>query len=459
MSNLDLPEKARIHLVGIGGAWMSGLAVVLTKLGHTVTGSDQSPAAVRIRLNGLGVEVFDGHDADNVNGADLVIATAAIPADNPEILQAQESGISVISRAEMMGRLMSGKFGIGVAGTHGKTTTTSMLAIILEAADLDPTVLIGGDLDILNGNARLGQSDFFLTEACEAFSSFHHLHPRMAIVTNIEAEHLDWHKSLEGVIASFQQFLSQIEPGGCAIVCSECPNVRAVMPKINARVITFGTIEEVDCRASDIHLDSAGSAFNVSIRGRRLGEFSLRVPGMHNVLNSLAAITAGIELEVDPEIIRDALSEFRGAGRRFETLGTARGVTVVDDYAHHPTEIRATLDAARTWNRRIVAVFQPHLFSRTESLAAGFAESLRAADEIVVTEIYASREKPKQGVSGSMIADLIKANGGRNVRFIADKDLIADELLPDLREEDMVIVMGAGDIRVAGEAILDRLKQ
>jgi len=462
MHKPDIPENAHIHMVGIGGAGVSALAIVMAQMGYRVSGSDLRPDAAAERLKPLGVTVFAGHNGAHVSGADLVVASAAVPDDNPEMVAARAEGIPVWSRARMLGRLMSGNVGVAVAGTHGKTTTTAMLAAVLEAAGLDPTVLIGGDLDLLNGNAKLGHSALFVTEACEAFDSFLELAPRIAIVTNIEADHLDYHGSLAGVVGSFRKFLSRIEANGCAVMCIDCPNVRAIIPEVDRRVVAYGSAaadEDADCRARDVDTATPQPSFQAVLRGRDLGRFSLRVPGIHNVRNALAAIAVACELGADPEAVRDALAGFRGAGRRFEILGTAAGITVVDDYAHHPTEIRATLAAARTWGRRIVAVFQPHLYSRTQLLARDFAESLKQADAALLTEIYAAREKPVPGVSAAMIADLINSDEPGKARFIAEKELLPDELIPILRPGDMVIVMGAGDIRSAAEALLARLAQ
>ena len=457
---MDIPENAHIHMVGIGGAGVSALAVVMARMGYRITGSDLRPDAVLEKLGPLGATVFAGHDAAYVSGADLVVASAAVPDDNPELVAARAEGIPIWSRARMLGRLMSGNVGIAVAGTHGKTTTTAMVAAVLEAAGLDPTVLIGGDLDLLNGNAKLGRSNLFVAEACEAFNSFLELAPRIAVVTNIEGDHLDYHGSLEGVVSSFRKFLSQIEENGCAVMCVDCPNVRELIPAIGRRVVTYGSAaadEDADCCAREVDAATPQPSFQAVLRGRDLGRFSLRVPGIHNVRNALAAIAVGCELGAGPEAMRGALSDFRGAGRRFEVLGTANGIMVVDDYAHHPTEIRVTLAAARAWGRRIVAVFQPHLYSRTRLFAADFAESLKQADVVFLTEIYAAREKPMPGVSAAMIADLINSDEPGKARFVAEKERLPDELIPILRPGDMVIVMGAGDIRSAAEALLASL--
>jgi UDP-N-acetylmuramate--alanine ligase len=459
MRELSLPDKAKIHMVGIGGAGVSGLAVVMARMGYQVSGSDLKPGAIVEKLKADGVAVFTGHDAEYAVGADLVVASAAVPEDNPEIVWARKSGVPVISRAEMLGWLMAMKFGIAIAGTHGKTTTTSMVALVLETAGQDPTVLIGGDLDKLNGNAKLGLSRYLVAEACEAFRSFLELSPMMAVVTNIEADHLDCYGTLEGVIEGFRQFMARIRDGGIAILCVDCPNVRSVVSDVKQRVVTYGLSDDADCRGCDVDVSTPEPSFKVMCEGRELGKFELRVPGMHNVRNALAAIAVGCELGIDADTIRKALLEFRGAGRRFEVLGTAGGVTVVDDYAHHPTEIKAAIEAAKTRARRVLAVFQPHLYSRTHALAEGFAENLRLADVVILTEIYPAREKPIPGVTAGMISDLINADEPGKARFVPDKADVAGKVMRLLQPGDLVLVMGAGDIRPSGEEILALLRE
>lgn len=308
----------KVHMMAISGAGMSILAAVMAQMGYRISGCDIRPGQVAEKLRELGIEVFEGHDPSHIAGADLVVYSAAIKEDNPELVAARESGSEVISRAQMLGRLMSDKLGIAVAGTHGKTTTTSMLGKLLVETRLDPTVLVAdGDLDI-HGNARLGKSDLFLTEACEAFNSFHTLHPQVAVVTNVEADHLDYHKSLEGVISSFRQFLSQIKKGGCAVVCSDCPNIRGIIPFIGERVVTYGLNEDADYHAYELDISTMTPSFQAAAYGRHLGEFKLQVPGVHNVLNAMAAIAVGNELKADPLAMKKALSKFHGAARRFE---------------------------------------------------------------------------------------------------------------------------------------------
>lgn len=452
--NSILPVTTPVHMMGVCGAGMSGLAYVMAGMGYSVSGCDAKPTEVAERLRSLGVSVFEGHDPTHVTAGGLLVASAAIPDSNAEVAAARDQGVEVISRAEMLGRLMAGRYGIAISGTHGKTTTTSMIALVLERAGLDPTILIGGDLGVLGGNAKLGKSEYFVTEACEAYGSFLSLRPRMAVITNIEHDHHDCYPTLDDVMSAFRTFLSQVEAGGMVIACADCPNVRALIPEIAERVVSYGLSEDADVRAAGFDAESANPSFRVMHEGCEIGEFALGVPGRHNVLNALAAIAVGVELGVGPEVMREALAEFRGAERRFDVLGEASGITVVDDYAHHPTEVRATLDAARARGRRVIAVFQPHLYSRTRALAADFAESLSAADEVVLTEIYAAREQPMPGVSGEMIAEMVNSSSPRKARFIAEKGRVAAELVAELRSGDLVVFMGAGDIRESAEELL-----
>jgi UDP-N-acetylmuramate--alanine ligase len=458
MNKICLPKNAHVHMIGIGGIGVSGLAIVMSGMGYRVSGSDLHPGGMKARLESAGIKVYAGHHARHIAGADAVVATAAVRDDNPELTAAKEKGIPVLSRAQMLGELMNGARGIAVSGTHGKTTTTAMLAVLLEEAALDPTILIGGDLDILDGsNAKLGGGDILLAEACEAFESFLELHPNIAVITNIEADHLDYYGSLERILESFGRFLSQIEPGGCAILDIDSPNVRKVLPGIKSRVVTYGLSPDAVCRAEQVDANRPNPVFSVVFDGSPMGEFSLSVPGMHNVGNALATIAVARELGISPEVTRRALKKFHGAGRRFEVLGTVGGITVIDDYAHHPTEIAATIQGARTWGRRIVAIFQPHLFSRTRLLAREFAESLSLADRIYLADIYPAREKPEPGVSAATIGDLIQSEFYREAVLAGAKEDVADAVLPNLLPGDLVIVMGAGDIRYAAEEILKNL--
>ncbi len=453
-----MPE--RIHLVGIGGAGMSGLARVLARQGVRVTGSDaQDSATLEALRKQHDVVAAAGHDAALVGDADLVVVSAAVRGGNPEVAAARAAGIPIISRAEMLGRLMD-RYGrsVAISGTHGKTTTTGMAACVLEDGGLDPTVLIGGDLPRYGGNARVGASDVFLAEACEAYDSFLDLSPQVAVITNIEADHLDYYGDLENVLRSFRRFLSQV--AALAIVCGDDANIVRLLSgmKDGPGVLTYGFSEGVTLRAEDLALDGPRPSYGVARRGERLGRVTLSVPGRHNVLNSLAALAVGLHFGVPFARVAAGLGNFTGTGRRFERLGeTADGVLVVDDYAHHPTEIRATLAAARRAcpDRRVVAVFQPHLPSRTQDFKMEFAESFADADFVVLTDIYLAREQPLEGVTGAGLAALTAdRRGAGHVTYVGDKTQLPARLCDLLRPGDLLLTLGAGDIRAAAVGYL-----
>ena len=439
------------------------MARVLARQGVAVTGSDLRESATLESLRReSGIRAEAGHSAARLNGATLVVASAAVKKDNPEIVAARDRGVPVISRAEMLGRLMA-RYGrsVAITGTHGKTTTTGMAAMILEAGGLDPTVLIGGDLPLYGGNARLGGSDVFLAEACEAYDSFLDLDPKIAVVTNVEADHLDYYGDLPNVLRSFRKFLSQVT--GTAILCGYDPNVRALTDELREsptapEIVTYGLYPEVTLRAVDVDADGLTPSYAAVWRGESLGRVTLGVPGMHNVANSLAALAVGLTLGVPFAQAAQGLQAFMGTGRRFERLGQNNaGVLVIDDYAHHPTEIRATLAAARRAypGRRIVAVFQPHLPSRTRDFKTQFAEAFGDADHVVLTDIFLAREQPIEGVSGAGLAALTAdRRGAEHVTYVADKTTLPDRLAEVVRPGDLVLTLGAGDIRAAGEGLL-----
>lgn len=456
-------NKESIHFIGIGGSGMSGLARVLARQGVAVTGSDLRESSVleALRREG-GIRAEAGHDAKNLNDATLVVASAAVKKDNPEIAAARDRGIPIISRAEMLGRLMARyPRSVAITGTHGKTTTTGMTATVLEAGGLDPTVLIGGDLPAYGGNARLGGSDVFLAEACEAYDSFLDLDPQIAVVTNVEADHLDYYGDLNNVLRSFRKFLSQVT--GTAILCGYDKNVQALTADLRAmprspEIVTFAVGGDVTLRTEDPDVDSRTPSYTAVWKGEPLGRVTLQVPGWHNLANSLAAAAVGLTLGVPFAKIAAGLAAFTGTGRRFETLGKTRsGALVVDDYAHHPTEIRATLDAARRAypGRRIIAVFQPHLPSRTRDFKAEFAESFDQADHVFLTDIYLARELPIEGVTGAGLAALTAdRRGADHVSYVADRAALPARLAKMVTPDDLVLTLGAGDIRAAGEGLL-----
>jgi UDP-N-acetylmuramate--alanine ligase len=453
----------RIHFVGIGGIGMCGLAELLRAQGYTVTGSDLAEGPTVARLRGLGVAVAIGHDAGHVAGADVVVASSAVRASNPELLEAGRRGIPVIPRAEMLAEVMRLKDGIAVAGTHGKTTTTSLLAHVLQVAGLDPTIVVGGRV-IGSGaegertGARLGGGAFLVAEADESDGSFLHLSPVIAVVTNVEAEHLDHHGSVDALEDAFAAFLERLPFWGAAVLCLDDPGVQRLLARVSRRRISYGLLAQADWVASEVRTDGAGMAFAVRRRGEALGSVALPLPGRHNVANALAALAVADEVEVPFAVAAEALASFRGVERRFETKGVAAGVRVVDDYGHHPSEVRATLAAARGVHPgRIVVVFQPHRYTRTRDLFEAFTTAFHDADLLVLTEIYAAGEPKLPGVEAAALADAIRARGHQGVRFVPDLERVPAELVPELRSGDLVLTLGAGSVSKLGPRILERL--
>jgi UDP-N-acetylmuramate--alanine ligase len=451
-----------VHLVGIGGIGMSSIAEVLLARGYKVSGSDQKLSESTQRLERLGATIHEGHSPENVTDADVVVYSSAVKApSNPETLEAQRRRIPIIRRAEMLGELMRQKYGIGVAGTHGKTTTTSMVGLVVREAGFDPTIIVGGKVAVFDSNAISGEGDIIIIEADEYDRTFLRLTPVLAVVTNIEADHLDIYKDMEDIRGAFLQFATAVPFFGAAILCIDDENVRAILGQVHRRVLTYGMSRQATVRATDIDQQGAVTRFTVSNGERRLGQVELKAPGLHNVQNALAAIAVGLELDVSFERIRTALGRYTGIQRRFQIKGEAGGTTVIDDYAHHPTEVMATLSAAaRGWpDRRIIAVFQPHLYSRTRDLLEDFARAFDNADTVVITEIYGAREEPIEGISGQLLAERATRHGHRDVHFVPDKVDLPKYLL-DLRGEgDLVITMGAGDIWLYGQTYLEILQK
>ncbi|MFN7928360.1 MAG: UDP-N-acetylmuramate--L-alanine ligase [Blastocatellia bacterium] len=446
-----------IHFVGIGGIGMSGIAEVLLNLGYRVSGSDMKRTAITDRLEALGGIVHEGHKASNIEGAHVIVTSTAVRADNPEVVEAVRKQIPVIPRAEMLAELMRLKYGIAIAGSHGKTTTTSMTAYVLTQGGLDPTVVVGGRLNAWGSNAKLGHGDFILVEADESDKSFLKLDPTIAVVTNIDREHLDFYKDLDEIQAHFVQFVNKVPFYGAVIICLDDPNVQAIIPRITRRLITYGMTAQADISASQVEVrhDRFGSAFNVKYRGQDLGRVQLNVPGMHNVSNALAAIAVGLDLELSFEIIASALETFRGAERRFQVKGErADNILVVDDYGHHPTEIRATLAAAKSSGRRLIVLFQPHRYSRTAALREDFARSFYDADVVLLTDIYAASEEPIPGVTAQALAEDIERFGHRNVRYIGSVEQGAQAIADVAQPNDLVLTLGAGSVWKAGEEFL-----
>jgi len=450
----------RIHFVGIGGIGMSGIAEVLLNLGYHVSGSDLAATPVTERLSVLGGRIAAGHDAANVQDAQVVVISSAVRPDNPEVLEAHRLQVPVIPRAEMLAELMRMKFGIAIAGAHGKTTTTSLVATILAAADLDPTAVIGGRLDAFGSNARLGQGEFLVAEADESDGSFLSLTPTWAVITTIDREHLDYWPDLESIREAFATFANKVPFYGAVILGVDDPGVREILPKVRKRVITYGLGVEADVRGSAAAYEGSQSSCTVHAGGRELGRLRVPIPGAHNLANSLAAVAVALELDLAPETIFGALATFRNAHRRFESRGDHAGVLVVDDYAHHPTEISATLIAARRgFARRLVVAFQPHRYTRTRDLEAEFLEAFGAADLVFVTGIYAAGEDPIPGISGERLAGLLGGRGGPEVRFVPDKGQLPAALAAAVRPGDLVLTLGAGDVWKAGDGLLKIMRE
>lgn len=451
-----------VHFVGIGGIGMSGIAEILLDQGYQVTGSDLSQSDVTDRLVSLGAKVTLGHEGANIADADVVVYSSAVdPNQNPETREATRRKIPIIRRAEMLAEVTRMKYGVAVAGTHGKTTTTSMIGQVLIEGEVDPTVIVGGRLSGLNGaNARLGHGEWTVVEADEFDRSFLSLSPTVAVITNIEREHLDIYSDLDDIRRTFIEFANKVPFYGFVALCLDEPTVMELVPMLKRRVISYGFSPQCDLRAADAWYEGTRSRFTVERRGETLGAIDLGVPGKHNVKNAMAALTVGLELGVPFATIAKALGQFSGVLRRFEVKGEARGILVIDDYAHHPTEVRATLDAIRKgWKRRIVALFQPHTYSRTRDFYEEFGKAFFNADVVIVTDVYAARERPIQGVSGELIARSASGFGHRNVHYVPQRDELALRTVELLESGDLVVTMGAGDIWKAGDRILNLLEQ
>jgi UDP-N-acetylmuramate--alanine ligase len=447
-----LTDKLRYHLIGIGGAGMSAVAQILHSRGDIVTGSDRQENDATRRLRDEGIRVTIGHDADSVGDADVVVYTPAIAPDNPELLAAHERGMLVLERPAMLGRLMEPfRHRIAVSGAHGKTTTTSMIAAIFERAGQSPTAFIGGDVSFLGGNAKLGNGGVVIAEACEAFASFLHLNPSIAVITNIEADHLDFYGTVENVEKAFAEFLTKVDPDGCVVYCADDPRSVKVVSGSGLRAVSFGVSTDADFRAKGIETSTPEAEYTLYVKGQPLTRIKLGVPGRHNIMDSLAAIAAAFERSVPIDDIKSALADFHGAGRRFEILHDGQPM-VVDDYAHHPTEIESTLTTAKSaYGKRIIAVFQPHLYSRTQTFLNEFAQSLALADEVVLVPIYAAREEPIDGVTSERIVERMRDCGHRCVSYVTDVASLPRDLIARVEPDDMVMFIGAGDIRATGE--------
>jgi len=452
-----------VHFVGIGGIGMSGIAEVLINLGFRVSGSDLKLSSVTERLQRMGVEFSEGHRAENVGQPHVVVRSTAVRDDNPEILEAIRRSIPVIPRAEMLAELMRLKaHTVAVAGSHGKTTTTSMVATVLGHAGLDPTIVVGGVVGAFGSNAHLGTSDLMVVEADESDRSFLMLTPTIAVVTNIDREHMDYYHDMDDVRACFASFVNKVPFYGSSVLCLDDPNVQAIIPLLERRRMTYGLSAQADVSAHGIRYDNNfGSKFRVWRGTSEVGELSLRVPGVHNVYNALAAIAVGFELEVDFEKIAEGLGNFTGAGRRFQSKGEVNGALLVDDYGHHPTEIRATLAAAKlgSGGRRIVVLFQPHRYSRTNDLMQEFARSFNNADVLFISDIYSASEDPIEGVTSETLTAAIKRFGHKDVTYIGPLENAAPILRDHVQPGDLVVTLGAGTVNRVGDQLLALLKE
>ncbi len=458
-----MTEKQWIHFIGIGGAGMSGIAKVLLELGYKVSGSDLSTSDITKRLESMGASIYRGHQEDNLDeGVDKVVVSSAVPKDNPEVVKAQRLGIPVIQRAEMLGYLMEFQKGIAVAGAHGKTTTTSMISLILEKNGYDPTVVVGGELNDIGGNAKLGAGRYLVAEADESDGSFLKLKPTVTVVTNVEDDHLDYYGTRENIQNAFREFISRTPHEGFSVLCLDDPVLSKMIPQIKgaARIITYGFSPEADFSAVNINLEKIPTSATVLLQGKVLGEIYLNIPGKHNVLNALATVAVGINCGLSFQEIVNGLQAFHGVQRRFQQVGRIEGIQVVDDYAHHPTEIKATLAAARTTRpKRVVAVFQPHRFTRTQLLAHEFGTAFTDADILIINEIYPAGEKPIPGVSARLIVDQIKAQTRQPLEYIENKNDITKRLLEIVQSGDLVITLGAGNIWTVGQELVRTLKE
>jgi len=450
----------RVHFIGIGGIGMSGIAEILLTMGYAVSGSDLRASPTTERLERLGAKVFVGHAAANAAASDVVVTSSAVAKDNPEVLEARARKIPVIQRAEMLAELMRLKYGIAIAGMHGKTTTTTMVAAVLAGGELDPTVVVGGRVDALGSNARLGKSQYLVAEADESDRSFLKLSPILAVVTNLDREHMDTYADMADIESAFVTFMDKVPFYGAVTACVDDPRLRAILPRVTRRVYTYGESAEADFRMRMLpNAEGCHARFEINARGLVLGPFELYVPGRHNVLNATAAVAIGVQLGLAPEKIAAGLATFRGVDRRFQVRGVERGVTVVDDYGHHPTEIRATLQAARECGYgRVLVLFQPHRYTRTRDLMEEFAGAFGDADAVQVLDIYAASEQPIEGITGEALAAAIREKNGGRVRYANSMAEAVERLAADARPGEMILTMGAGSVSQAGPMLLEELR-
>lgn len=448
----------KIHFVGIGGIGMSGIAEVLINLGYQVSGSDLKESDITRRLARLGGTIAYGHRAENLADVDVVVTSTAVNQNNPEVQEANLRKIPVIPRAEMLAELMRMKYGIAIAGTHGKTTTTSMVATVLSHGEIDPTVVIGGRLDSIGSNAKLGQGEFLVAEADESDGSFLKLSPTIAVVTNVDEDHLDYYSDLDEIRATFIDFINKVPFYGLVVLCLDDENLQGMIPNVKKRLVTYGMSSQADFQAAEIEHSGDRTRFKVLFRGEELGYLSIRMPGRHNVLNALAAVAVGMELDMSFAAIAEGFQDFGGVGRRFQIKGEPNDIMIVDDYGHHPVEIKATLAAACSgWSRRVVAVFQPHRYSRTEALFDDFVTAFYQADHIAVMDVYAAGEEPRPEVTADKLAAGISGHGHKSCCYTGDMEATLEHLLDVVKPGDIVITLGAGNVWQVGEELLKAL--
>lgn len=457
-NGVNQPEH--VHFIGIGGYGMSAIAKVMLEMGYRISGSDLAEQELTEKLIAKGARVFIGHEAQNVEGADLVVYSTALSKDNVEILAAEELNIPIIHRSQMLGRLMNTRKGVAVAGAHGKTTTSSMIALVMEETGMDPTYIIGGEIMNVGSNAKAGNGDYVVAEADESDGTFLQYHPTLALVNNIEADHLEnYNGDFENLRKAYAQFLSQVKEGGKAIVCKDDVFLREMIPDIQSKVVTYAIDSDADYRASDIRLGDRKVTFDVYYKDKPLGSISLSVPGKHNVYNALATLITCLEAGLTFEEVAKAIQKFCGAKRRFQVLGEVEDILVIDDYAHHPTEIQATISAAKATRKRIIAVFQPQRYTRTYYLFEQFSRSFTEADEVIITDIYSpAGEKQIEGVNSAKLVELIRLNSNPNVRYIPARDEVLSYLIDHVQKGDLVLTMGAGDIWKAADGLAKSLR-
>jgi UDP-N-acetylmuramate--alanine ligase len=448
-----------VHFIGIGGAGMSGIAKVLCELGYRVSGSDLHASETTRRLTDLGADIFIGHRRGQIGDAQVVVVSTAIPANNEELSEARERGMDIWPRAKMLSAIMSRQKGIAIAGAHGKTTTTSMIAMIMERNGLDPSVVVGGELNDIGGNAKLGKGTYLVAEADESDGSFLNLDPQILVVTNIEDDHLDYYGSLENILAAFRDMMEKVPADGLAVVCADDENIHRIKESLTCQVLTYGVHPEADFQPANIRWKHLGSTYDLLFRGKTLGTVHLTVPGLHNVKNSMAALAVCLQAGIEFTAAVAALEVFHGVHRRFQLMGDVAGIQVFDDYAHHPSEVKATLSAARLEHPgRVIAIFQPHRFTRTKFLQHEFGRAFSDADRVILTDIYSAGEPPIEGIHTRLLEKHIQASGHESVRYIQDMKEIAEILAGELEAGDLVLTLGAGNIWQVGPALVAKLK-